>query len=136
MRTGRLSISRGHSGESAAPRLSIVARGEPVPVSPEYRPVHDRLSALERLARLRDQGALTEEEFAAEKSAILGDPQELVLNEPLLAHEPTRRPTLLGHLFGWKIIPVGLVAGLALSYASQPRETLRFFGDALSLFGA
>jgi len=137
MRTGKLSISRGRGPvEGAGPRLSIVPRGEPAPVSPEYRPVHDRLSALERLARLHEQGALTDAEFAAEKMAILGDPNELVLNEPLLAPEPPRRPTLMGRLFGWKIIPVGILAGLALSYASQPRETLRFFDEALRLFGA
>src|SRR5687768_4251019 len=127
MRTGKLSISRGRGpAEAAGPRLSIVARGEPTPVSAEYRPVHERLSALERLARLREQGALTDAEFAAEKAAILGDPNELILNEPLLAPEPVGGPTLMGRLFGWKIIPVGILAGLALSYASQPRETLRF----------
>ena len=140
MRTGSLNISRGQgSGSAAGPRLSIVAR-ETVPVAPEvspaYRPIHDRLSALERLARLREQGALTEAEFAAEKAAILVDPNELVLNEPLLPAEPTRPPSLIGRLFGWKVIPIGLIAGLALSYASQPRETLRFFADAVSLFGA
>ena len=143
MRTGKLSISRGpRLGEptSTGPRLSIVAREEPaatVPaaVSPEYRPIHDRLTALERLARLHEQGALTDEEFAAEKAGILGH-GELVLNEPLVALEPTRGPTLIGRLLGWKIIPVGIVAGLALSYASQPRETVRFFEGALSLFGA
>ncbi len=143
MRTGKLSIGRGHrtGGLSATgPRLSIVAR-EPVaavppPVSPEYQPVHDRLSALERLARLREQGALTDEEFAAEKASILGPADTLVLNEPLVAPEPVPSQSLLGRLFGWKIIPIGLAAGVALSYASQPRETLRFFEDALRLFGA
>ncbi len=143
MRTGKLSISRGHrtSGMSApGPRLSIVARepvaNAPAPVSPEYQPVHDRLGALERLAGLREQNVLTDEEFAAEKSAILGAADTLVLNEPLVAPEPARGQSLLGRLFGWRIIPVGLLAGIALSYASQPRETLRFFEDALRLFGA
>ena len=65
MRTGRLNISRGHQAGGAAapgPRLSIVASArpetpvQPPSVSPEYQPVHDRLSALERLARLHDQG--------------------------------------------------------------------------------
>ncbi len=146
MRTGRLSIGRGHQvGGPAAPgpRLSIVAptRPEaPVPppsVSPEYQPVHDRLSALERLARLHDQGALTDAEFAAEKAMLLArHTDELVLNEPLLAPAPPRGPTLLGRLFGWRFIPVGIVAGLALSFASQPRETTRFFEESLRLFGA
>src|SRR5215207_9215469 len=124
MHTGKPSISRGRglSGpDRAGPRLSIVARAPAAPepsISPEYQAVHDRLSSLERLARLREQGALTDEEFAAEKAAILGPaPDELILNEPLLAPEPPRPPTLLGRLFGWRIIPVGILAGLALSYA-------------------
>src|SRR5687767_8884091 len=126
MRTGKLSISRGRrADERPGPRLSIVARAPAAPepaLSPEYRAVHDRLSALERLARLHDQGALTDEEFAAEKAAILGDPNELVLNEPLIPAEPAQGPSLLARLFGWRIIPVGLLAGLGLSYASQPRD--------------
>jgi hypothetical protein len=143
MRTGKLSISRGRGPTGSAglgPRLSIVTRSpeaEAPILSTHYQVVHDRLSALERLARLHDQGALTDEEFAAEKAAILGPaPDELVLNEPLLAPEPPRAPTLFGRLFGWKVIPVGIVAGLALSYASQPRETLRFFDEVVRLFGA
>ena len=146
MRTGRLTISRGHrfGGPAApAPRLSVVggsapaAHAAPTESSDEYKPVHDRLGALERLARLRDIGVLDEAEFAAEKAYILGHHDELVLNEPLLAPEKLRgSPSLLGRLLGWKFVPVGLAAGLALSYASQPDETLRFFDEALRLFGA
>lgn len=146
MRTGRLNISRGHQagvGAAPGPRLSIVAASQPeapvrpVPVSPEYQPVHDRLAALERLARLHDQGALTDAEFAAEKARLLArHTDELVLNEPLLAPAPPRGPTLLGRLFSWRFIPVGIVAGLALSFASQPNETTRFFEETLRLFGA
>jgi hypothetical protein len=33
----------------------------------------DRISQLERLARLREQGALTESEFQAEKARVLGE---------------------------------------------------------------
>jgi hypothetical protein len=149
MRTGRLSISRGHryGGPAApAPRLSIVGTAEPAPriavesqaaVASEYKPVYDRLGALERLARLRDSGVLDEAEFAAEKAAIL-NPQagELVLNEPLLVPERPRSPSLLGRLFGWKLVPIGIAAGLALSYASQPNETLRFLEETLRLLGA
>jgi hypothetical protein len=108
-----------------------------MPVSPEYQPVHDRLTALERLAKLHDQGALTDAEFAAEKAMLLArHTDELVLNEPLLAPAPPRGPTLLGRLFSWRFIPVGVVAGLALSFASQPNETMRFFEETLRLFGA
>jgi hypothetical protein len=33
-------------------------------------------------------------------------------------------------------VPVGIAAGLALSFVSQKQETLRFFDEALRLFGA
>ena len=142
MRTGKLAISRGHRLGSTpiTPRLGIVGSADtkgPAFVSPEYQPVHDRLAALERLARLRKQGALTPEEFVAEKAMILGRyADELVLNEPLLADDVSRGPSLVDRLFGLKIIPVGIAAGLALSFAAQPEATIRFFGDALRLFGA
>ena len=147
MGEGRLSISRSRErDETPAPdpvrRLSIVARGDPasrlgrVRVSPLYRPVNDRLAALERLACLHRQGALSDEEFVAEKVALLRrDPEGLVLNEPLLDHEPPEGTSLLEGLFGWRLIPIGVFAGLVLSYLSQPRETVHFFGDVLSLFG-
>jgi hypothetical protein len=45
----------------------------PPPASAEP-PVEDRIARLERLARLREQGALTDEEFAAEKARVLGEP--------------------------------------------------------------
>ena len=143
------SISRGHEREDAPEnvhRLSIVARGDPPPpvpaptpcLSPLYQPVHDRLAALERLAHLHERGALSDEEYAAEKAVILErHPDELVLNEPLIGAEaPAPGPPLLGGWLSWKFIPVGLAAGLALSFASQPRETMRFFSDLFSLFGA
>lgn len=137
MRTGRLMIARGHE-VAAAPRLALVESDGPSrPVAPLYKPMHDRLGALERLARLHAQGALTEAEFAAEKALVLEQhPDELLLNAPLLPVESPRTPSLIGRLFGWKILPIGLAAGLALSYAAQPQQTLRFFSDALRLFGA
>ena len=157
---GKLSISRGHQLGGAvapSPRLALVPR--PVPQAPaalapqpvasvapippasfEYQVVHDRLTALERLARLHKQGALSAEEFAAEKALILGLPaDELLLSEPIPPGEvrlAPRGPSLLGRLFSWKFLPVGLAAGVALSFASQPRETIRFFDEALRLFGA
>ena len=36
----------------------------------------DRLARLERLVALRDAGALTDEEFAAEKAAVMGAPSQ------------------------------------------------------------
>ena len=99
MRTGRLSISRGHQlqGEPVAfpPQLTLVpqsaepsqapvsALGQAPPASPDYQVVHDRLSALERLTRLFELGALSADEFAAEKALILALPaDELMLSAP------------------------------------------------------
>ena len=162
MRTGKLSISRGYQfGEDAAPvpRLVLVPKSADAPppkaarapaapgapVSEEYRIAHDRLTALERLARLVKQGALSADEFAAEKARILGQPSdELVLRDPAPSQPtaadrpapPPPGPSLLGRLMSWKFLPVGLAAGLGLSFASQPEETLRFFDEALRLLGA
>ncbi|WP_114954901.1 SHOCT domain-containing protein [Sphingosinicella terrae] len=122
-------------------------------VTPEYAIVHDRLTAIERLARLRDLGALSAEEFEAEKSIVLGLPaDELVLHEALapVAGDPAlaaartagapapapHRPSLLGRLLGWHLVPIGVVAGLAVLFVAQPRETWRFFDEALRLLGA
>jgi hypothetical protein len=128
----------------------------PAPVLPEYHVVHDRLTALERLARLRDEGALTAREYAAEKAIVLGLPaDELVLREPrkavaaeeaapaapaepegeAMVLQPDLGPPLIDRFAGWKLLPVGLGAGLALSYASQPRETARFLEDLFRLLG-
>src|SRR3954451_435922 len=96
MRTGRLSISRGHQlqGEPVAipPQLTLVpqpAESGPAlvsvleqapPATPDYQLVHDRLTSLERLSRLLETGMLSAEEFAAEKALVLGVPaDELVL---------------------------------------------------------
>ena len=141
MPTGKLAISRGHQRAEAA---QPAAAGPGMPVSPEYLLVNDRLSALERLTRLFEQGALSAEEFATEKAIILRLPaDELVLREPAPVSfspaSPSRRargPSLLGRMLGWWLLPIGIVAGLALSFASQPGETVRFFDEALRLFGA
>ena len=160
--------------KSSTPRLALVPREEPsavpapvgvdkrqapparkpaapvpevsplVPASPEYHFVHDRLTAIERLTRLRDQGALSAREYAAEKAIILALPaDELVLHAAVPDQEqvaprplPVQGPSLFGRLFDWKILPFALAAGLGLSYATQPVETVRFFEEALRLFGA
>ena len=160
MRTGRLSISRGHQlqGEPVAfpPQLTLVpqpAEPSPAPVSvlqqappasPDYHLVHDRLTSLERLTRLFELGALSAEEFAAEKALVLALPaDELVLRTAapvgFVPAEPRGRPrgpTLLGRMLGWKFLLFSLVAGLGLSFAAQPNETTRLFEQTLRLFGA
>ena len=52
-------------------RQAAVARPAPTP-SPHVAPT-DRLEWLERLASLRESGALSDAEFEAEKAEILGD---------------------------------------------------------------
>ena len=160
MRTGRLSISRGHQlqGEPVAfpPQLTLVPQpAEPMaapvsvpqqapPASPDYHLVHDRLTSLERLTRLFELGALSAEEFAAEKALVLGLPaDELVLRIPapvgFVPAEPRRRsergPSLLGRMLGWKFLLFSLVVGLAFSFATQPSQTTRLFEQTLRLFG-
>jgi hypothetical protein len=159
MRTGRLSISRGHQlqGEPVAipPQLKLVpqpAESGPAPVSvleqappasPDYHLVHDRLTSLERLTRLFELGALSLEEFAAEKALVLGLPaDELVLRTlapvgfvPAGSRRPARGPSLLGRMLSWKFLLFSLLAGLVFSYAAQPRETAHVFEQILRLFG-
>lgn len=144
MRTGKLAISRGHhwaEPAEARPAPLAIVPSEPEPdAEPEVAepgsaslglPIQERLDALERLVRLAEQGAFTPEEFAAEKALILGRaPAEFV------AAIAPRRPSLLGRLMGWKLIPLGLAAGLGLSWFAQPTETQRVFEEALRLFGA
>ena len=152
MRTGRLSISRGYQRDETAdpgppPRLALVPppAAEPAPsVSPDYHAVHDRLNALERLARLFGEGALTAEEFAAEKALILGLPaDELVLREaapvhfvPAVPRAARQGPSLVGRMLSWRFLLFSLVMGLGLSFAAQPDETLRLFDQGLRYFGA
>ena len=159
MRTGRLSISRGHQlqGEPVAhpPQLTLVPQpAEPIaasvstphqapPASPDYHLVHDRLTALERLTRLFELGALSVEEFAAEKALILGLPaEELVLRDPApvgfvpaAPRRPARGPSLLGQMLGWKFLLFSLAVGLAFSYAAQPAQTSRLFEQILPIHG-
>jgi hypothetical protein len=47
--------------------------GAPVPPPADGDPMDERLARLERLAKLRDQGALTDEEFEAQKRQVLED---------------------------------------------------------------
>ena len=64
------------------PHLALVPPvHEPAPVAPpasELHAVNERLTALERLVRLYEQGALSLEEFATEKLLILGEPPHAV----------------------------------------------------------
>jgi len=151
MRTGKLAISRGYQ-LAEPPHLSLVP-AEPVadrpldhasPASPDYHLVHDRLTSLERLTRLFEQGALSADEFAAEKLLILGLPaDEFVLRYaapvgfvPVAPRRPRRGPTLAGRMLSWKFLLFSLVMGLGLSFAAQPDETIGLFDQALRAVGA
>lgn len=137
MRTGKLAISRGHQAD--APLLSLVPAAleaapqieHPAPASPDYHLVHDRLTSLERLARLHGQGALSVEEFQAEKLLILGLPaDEYVLRDAAPVHfvpvAPRRGPSLVGRMLNWKFLLFSLAVGVGFSYVSQPEATVRF----------
>jgi len=144
-------VSAPHQPEPSLLRLPA-ADPVPTPLAPAPEPASDhdlierRLAALERLTRLAAQGALSAEEFAEEKALVLGrftarpapqGPVSFVPAAPRPEREPRPdRPSLLGRLFGgWRALPVGLVAGLALSFATQPHATIGFFDEALRLFG-
>jgi len=140
MRTGRLSISRGlrQDGveETPPPHLALVPpAAEPAPVSsPAVEPApsnidtaNARMAALERLVRLYEQGALSIEEFVAEKALILG---ELPLVAPVhfVPAKPRQRqrgPSLLGRILSWQFVLLCVVAGIGLSFAAQPEATNR-----------
>jgi hypothetical protein len=140
MRTGRLSISRGYReavADKDPPHLALVppAGAEPaesvpqaLPASPDTRSVDARLSALERLVRLYEIGALTLEEFAAEKALILGEPPRAapVHFVPARPRAHNRGPSLLGRMLSWQFLLLSLVAGLGFSFAMQPAATSRF----------
>ena len=137
MRTGRLNISRGHpevgTEETPPPHLALVPQvaefahlSEPAR-APDLDTVEARLTALERLVRLYEQGALSIEEFAAEKLLILGE-QPKVMPVHFVPAEPRGRPrgpSLLGRMLSWQFLLLCLLAGIGLTYATQPEATNR-----------
>ena len=96
----------------------------PVPAA-NLEAVNARLAALERLVSLYEQGALTIEEFVAEKILILGEPPvSPVRFVPAKARRRNR--SLLGRMLSWPFLLLCLAAGLGLTYATQPEATNRF----------
>jgi hypothetical protein len=134
MQGGKLMISRGVPAVEQAvplgrrPEPSVQAPLQPVssrqdiPAS-DIHLVDYRLAALERLSRLRDKGALSLEEFAAEKALVLALPTGEMELAPEQIIRP-RGPSLLSRLFGWRMLAMGAAAGLIFSYVTAPQDLL------------
>ena len=122
--------------EPRTPAAQLPAKPAETPApAADFRLVHHRLAALERLAALLEKGALDAAEFAAEKALILRLPaEELVLGPERAAVQP-RGPSLLGRLLGWRVLAAGAALGLAVSFATQPQELLTVAERAGRLLG-
>lgn len=137
MRTGKLAISRGRP--SAEPPLLALVPEEaaPAPARPDL--VEHRLTSLERLTRLYEQGALTVDEFIEEKALILGrragDNDGPVAPVHFVPAASRRGPSLLGRMLGWRFLLFSLVVGLGFSFAIQPDTTTRFFSQLSRALG-
>lgn len=115
------------------PVATTAAARAPISIA-DYQLVRERLDALERLSLLRDIGVLSPEEFAAEKALVLRLPaEELLLDEEHML--PRRGPSLLGRLFGWKMLLVGAVVGLGLSAYTAPQDLMKLADSASRLIG-
>jgi hypothetical protein len=142
MRTGKLAISRGHPSFEP-PRLALVpAEAEPAPAPTRHDLVEHRLTSLERLARLYEQGVLTADEFIDEKALILGrraadhaEGAAPVHFVPAAPRAPQRGPSLVGRMLSLRFLLFSLVAGIAFSFAIQPDTTTRFFTQILRALG-
>ncbi len=138
MQGRRLTISRGvapvpeTAATPAAPHPPRPA--EPIAAAPDFCLVHHRLAALERLSLLRDRGALSADEFAAEKALVLRLPAEELLLPPEGMIAP-RGPSLLGRLFSWKLLAAGVAAGLCLSAFTAPSELVAMADQAARMIG-
>jgi hypothetical protein len=96
------------------------------PASTDLQAVNERLAALERLVRLSEQGALSIEDFAAEKMLILGDlPRVAPVHFVPAAPRRRRGPSLLGRMLNWPFLLLCVVAGIGFSFAAQPDATTR-----------
>ncbi len=59
-------------GQAQAPEPAPAPAPEPVAAAPSVGPSPEAIEQLTQLGALREQGILTEEEFAAQKAKILG----------------------------------------------------------------
>lgn len=132
MRTGKLSISRGHEllrERAAAAPPPVDAPARPVSFTPcretgDLHLIQVRLNALERLTWLVEQGAISLDEFKLEKSLVLrltGDELLLTRRAP---PEAQPAPPLVSRLPRWAAcLALPLIAAAAFFWAA-PAEAL------------
>ncbi|MET9617372.1 SHOCT domain-containing protein [Kitasatospora indigofera] len=70
-RVSRRQAGRWASQEAPAPAQAAPVQAAPVAAAPAAASMDDKLDQLKELAALKDQGVLTEAEFAAQKARIL-----------------------------------------------------------------
>jgi hypothetical protein len=129
MRTGKLSISRGHELLRERP-VPVAAPVRPVSFSPspetgELHLIQVRLNALERLSRLVEQGVISLDEFKLEKSLVLRlTGEELLLTR---AAPPAAGPAgapLVARLPRWTLVLAAPLVALGAFLWAAPAETL------------
>jgi len=64
-------VARGQQAKYEAQQQQQAAAAPP-PAAPAAEPAEDPILVIQKLAALRDQGILTEEEFTAKKAQLLG----------------------------------------------------------------
>jgi hypothetical protein len=138
MRTGKLTISRGHQmlqERVAAPGARPEAPVRPVSFTPcgdtsELHLIQVRLTALERLTRLVEQGAISLDEFKLEKSLVLRlTGEELLLTRavPPLPPPAAPSPPLVARVPRWAILLGAPLVGVAAFLWAAPAEALAWF---------
>jgi Short C-terminal domain len=71
-RTSRRTSRRMMRRQDMMAEASAPAEAAPAPAAPAAPPEEDMAAQLQELAKLKEQGILTEEEFTAKKQQILG----------------------------------------------------------------
>ena len=127
--SGSVSEAKGPKRADPAPRVAAIRTPANDPPAADHALVHHRLAALERLTALLDKGVLTQSEFTAEKALVLRLPAEELILRAGLPPSADRGPSLLGRLFGWKLLVPGAALGFALSWYSDPDAFLRLAGQ-------
>ena len=134
MRTGKLSISRGHEllRERPAPvDVSVAQAVRPVSFTPsretgELHLIQVRLNALERLTRLVEQGTISLDEFKLEKSLVLRlTGEELLLTKA--APPPPHSAPLASRAPRWALVLLAPLIALGATLWAAPTETLAWF---------